>query len=315
MKLIIQIPCYNEEDTISEVIAAIPSKIDGFDHIEILIIDDGSTDKTIDIALKAGADHIVKNKRNLGLARSFQNGIMACLDLGADVIVNTDGDHQYPSQQIPKLTAPILAHQADIVVGDRNPGENLEFSMLKRKLQKVGTYVVRKFSGLEVADAVSGFRAYSRDAASKTFVFTSFSYTTETLISAGRRGLHVLSVPVTTNTEKRPSRLASSMIVFLSRQATTILRSYIMYSPLRAFGTIGICLLILGLFPILRFLVYFLLGEGAGHIQSLVLGSTVFILGFITLVIALLSDTIATNRRLLEMILERLSQSQNDKDD
>jgi glycosyltransferase involved in cell wall biosynthesis len=308
MKLIVQIPCYNEEQTISEVIKAIPRKISGFSTVEVLIIDDGSKDKTIEVAKTAGANHIVVNKQNLGLAHSFQKGLKACLDLGADVIVNTDGDHQYPSYLIPKLTAPILAQQADITVGDRNPSENPDFSFLKRKLQKFGTWVVRKFSGVEVADAVSGFRAYSRDAASKTFVFTSFSYTTETLISAGRRGLHVLSIPVETNSETRPSRLSSSMIKFLSRQAATILRSYIMYSPLRAFGTFGLLLIVGGLFPIIRFLMYFLQGLGDGHIQSLILGTTIFMLGFITLVIGVLSDSIATNRRLLETAIEKIVQ-------
>ncbi|GHA62694.1 glycosyl transferase [Amylibacter ulvae] len=314
MKLIVQIPCFNEAGTITDVVKAIPRKIQGFSKVEVLVVDDGSTDATVQVALDAGADHIIVNKKNQGLARSFQNGINACLELGADVIVNTDGDHQYPSQLIPLLTAPILAQEADIVVGDRDPGSNPEFSLLKRKLQRFGTWVVKKFSGIEISDAVSGFRAYSRDAAQKTFVFTSFSYTTETLISAGRRGLKVLSIPVETNAETRPSRLASSMIKFLSRQATTILRSYVMYSPLRAFGFVGLTLIVFGLWPIIRFLFFYVMGQGEGHIQSLVLGSTVFILGFITLVIAVLSDTIATNRRLLEIALDRLAQLENRKE-
>ena len=311
MLLIVQIPCFNEAGTITEVIEAIPRKIEGFSKVEVLIIDDGSSDDTISIAKKAGADHIVKNKKNLGLARSFQKGIRACVDLGADVIVNTDGDHQYPSQEIPKIVAPVLNKEADIAVGDRNPGDNPEFSFLKRKLQRVGSSVVKKFSGVDVADAVSGFRAYSREAASKTFVFTSFSYTAETLISAGRRGLHVVSVPIETNPEKRPSRLARSMPQFLLFQAITILRSYIMYSPLRAFCGIGIITMLLGLIPILRFIILYLIGSGDGHIQSLILGAAFFILGVLIFIIGMLSDSIATNRRLLENVLERLDA--NDK--
>lgn len=308
IKLYVQIPCLNEVENIAGVIQAIPRKIPGVADVKVLVVDDGSSDGTAKIALKAGADHIVTNKKTSGLAASFQLGLSSCLELGADIIVNTDGDHQYPSQMIPKLIAPILSGQADIVVGNRNPSENKEFSILKRKLQKIGSNVVRKLSGLDVPDAVSGFRAYSRNAAVNTRVFTSFSYTTETLISAGRHGMSVVSIPVTTNYVARPSRLASSMLQFLGRQVITILRSYIMYSPLRAFGTFGLILLTIGSIPILRFLIYYMLGEGQGHIQSLVIGSMVFILGFFTMIIAVLSDIIATNRQLLEMSLVKLHQ-------
>jgi len=306
MKLLVQIPCLNEAENITSVIQAVPRNIPGISNVKVLVIDDGSSDGTAEIARNAGADYIITNKKTSGLATSFQRGLSACLDLGADIIVNTDGDHQYPSQLIPKLIAPIISGQADIVVGNRNPSDNKDFSFLKRKLQRFGSAVVRKLSGVDVPDAVSGFRAYNRNAAINTHVFTSFSYTTETLISAGRRGMHVVSVPVDTNSVARPSRLAGTMLRFLGRQAITILRSYTMYSPLRAFGTIGLILVTIGMLPILRFLIFYMLGDGQGHIQSLVIGSMVLILGFFTIIIAILSDIIATNRQLLEMALEKL---------
>ncbi|MEZ5744005.1 MAG: glycosyltransferase family 2 protein [Sphingomonadaceae bacterium] len=306
LRLIVQIPCFNEEDSLKAVLDDMPREIPGVSSIEVQIIDDGSTDRTVEVALANGVDHIVRNKSNKGLARTFQAGINNALAQGADIIVNTDGDHQYPGRYIVDLVKPIVEGRADVVIGDRNPSENPEFSVLKRKLQKVGTAVVENLSGIEVSDAVSGFRAYSREAALKINVMTSFSYTTETLIHAGQNGLTVVAVPVETNSATRPSRLFKSMGSFLRKQVVTILRSYFMYRPLNAFLTLGIAASLIGMVPILRFLYFFMIGEGDGKVQSLVIGSLFVSMGYITTVIAFLSDAIATNRRISEECLERL---------
>jgi len=306
MKLIVQIPCYNEEETLPQVLADIPRSIPGIDTVEIQVIDDGSSDRTVEVALANGADHVIRNGRNKGLAKSFQAGIEAALARGADIIVNTDGDNQYSGASIPALVEPVVNGAADIVVGDRNPGANPEFSWLKRQLQKLGTRVVSNLAQIRVNDAVSGFRAYSRNAAYTINVMTGFSYTTETLIHAGQHGLTVLSVPVETNVTSRPSRLAGSMIRFLQKQVITILRSYFMYRSLNAFLWAGILTIGFGLLPILRFLYFYSIGDGDGHIQSLVLGSMFLLAGYITVVIAFLSDALATNRRLTEQVLERV---------
>ncbi len=306
VKLVIQVPCYNEEETLARVLEDMPSQIDGIGSIEIQVIDDGSVDRTVEIAQASGVHHIVRNAGNKGLARSFQAGINNAIAQGADIIVNTDGDHQYPGRYIADLVRPIVEGRADVVVGDRNPGENPEFSALKRVLQRFGTHVVRNLSGVDIADAVSGFRAYSRAAALKINVMTKFSYTTETLIHAGQSGLTVLSVPIETNSATRPSRLFTSMSAFLRKQVVTILRSFFMYRSLSAFLTLGLAMTALGLVPILRFVWFFLIGEGDGHVQSLVIGSLFVSVGYVTMVIAFLSDSIATNRRLTEECLERL---------
>ncbi|MET1411843.1 glycosyltransferase family 2 protein [Roseibium sp. HPY-6] len=306
MKLIVQIPCYNEEKTLPDVVSAIPRSIPGISKVEIQIIDDGSTDGTVETARACGVDHIVQNGRNKGLARSFQHGIESALSLGADIIVNTDGDNQYSGSSIPDLVEPIIRKQADIVVGDRKPGDNPEFSWLKRQLQKLGTRVVRNLSQVDVDDAVSGFRAYSREAAYTINVMTRFSYTTETLIHAGQHGLSVVSVPVKTNPTTRPSRLAGSTFRFLKKQIVTILRSYFMYRSLNAFLWAGVLMIGIGLVPVLRFLFFYAIGDGDGRVQSLVLGSMFLLAGYITVVIAFLSDALATNRRLTEAVLERV---------
>ncbi len=313
MKLIVQIPCYNEAADIARVIGDIPRSIEGISTVEVLIIDDGSRDGTSDIARKAGADHIVTNKANAGLARTFQNGITAALDAGADIIVNTDGDGQYDGASIPDLVRPILDGKADIVVGDRKPSENPDFSPLKRLLQRIGSRVVQKLAGVQIDDAVSGFRAYSRSAAMRTTVFTRFSYTTETLIGAGNSGMAIVSVPVKTNKVDRPSRLFTSMGGFVFRQMVTILRSFVMYRPLRAFVNIGFVMMALGMIPIVRFLILWLMGDGGGHIQSLILGGALLVCGYFTFLVALLSDVVATNRRLEEEIVTILRRMEYEK--
>ena len=306
VKLIVQIPCHNEAETLGSVLDDIPRAIGGIDQIETLVIDDGSTDGTAEVAAGLGVDHIVRNTSNAGLARTFERGLRAALARGADIVVNTDGDNQYAGSSIPDLIRPILEGRADVVVGDRNTSSSSEFSWLKKVLQRMGTTVVRRLSGLEVNDAVSGFRAYSRQAALQTDVLSSFSYTTETLIQAGRRGLVIASVPVQTNPSTRPSRLARSMMSFVGRQVITIARAYVMYSPLRAIGTLGAVMMLIGIVPIVRFLYFYFSGDGDGHVQSLVLGSMFCTLGYLTLVIAILSDIIASNRKLIEMTLERV---------
>ncbi|WP_428673826.1 glycosyltransferase family 2 protein [Roseibium sp.] len=308
MKLIVQIPCFNEETTLPLVIAGIPRSFPGVDAVEILVIDDGSSDRTAAIAREHGADHVISNNRNKGLASSFQAGIEAALARGADIIVNTDGDNQYSGSSIPDLVRPILEQRADIVVGDRNPGDNSDFSWLKRQLQKIGTRIVGNLARVDVNDAVSGFRAYSRNAAYTINVMTRFSYTTESLIHAGQRDLTVVSVPVMTNPTTRPSRLTGSTSGFLRKQIVTILRSYFMYRPLSAFLSAGLVMIAIGLLPVLRFLFYYATGDGDGHIQSLVLGSMFLLAGYITVVIAFLSDSLSTNRRLTESVLERVRQ-------
>ncbi|TNY31676.1 glycosyltransferase family 2 protein [Pelagovum pacificum] len=306
MKLIVQIPCYNEEATLPSVIAGIPREIEGIATVEIQVIDDGSTDATVEVARRLGVEHILVQKGNKGLARTFQAGIDNALNAGADIIVNTDGDNQYCGSSIPDLVRPVVEGQADIVLGDRRPGENRDFSRGKRALQKLGSRVVRNLAEIEVPDAVTGFRAYSREAALSINVMTRFSYTVETLIHAGQRGLTVASVPVRVNAATRPSRLFKSTKQFMSRQVVTMLRSCVMYRPLRTFMSVGLVMAALGALPILRFLYFFAIGQGDGHVQSLVLGGVLLLAGYITIVIAFLSDTIATNRRLTEELLIRM---------
>ncbi|SFR47644.1 Glycosyltransferase involved in cell wall bisynthesis [Yoonia tamlensis] len=306
MKLIVQIPCLNEEENLAQVLAGIPKQIAGITTIETQIIDDGSTDRTVEIANQMGATHILRNTTNRGLAHSFQVGIEHALRMGADIIVNTDGDHQYDSASIADLVKPIVDRQADIVLGDRQPAQNKTFSPLKRLLQKVGSAVVSNLAQVDISDAVSGFRAYSREAAMSINVMTRFSYTTETLIHAGQQGFHITSVVINTNPTNRPSRLFRSMWSFIGKQAATMLRSYVMYRPLNAFMSIGGVMILIGVLPVLRFLFFYVTGNGDGNIQSLVLGGVFLLAGYITIILALLSDTIATNRRLLEQILRRI---------
>jgi glycosyltransferase involved in cell wall biosynthesis len=322
MKLIVQIPCLNEADTLEDTLADIPRQIDGVDKVEIMVIDDGSTDDTVAVARACGVDHILINRNNLGLARTFRRGLDACLHLGADIIVNTDGDNQYAGADIPKLIQPILEGRADVVVGDRKTGLNQEFSPLKRLLQRVGSHVVRTLSEVDVPDAVSGFRAISRAAALRLNIVSPFSYTTEMLIQVGKKHMAVTSVPVATNPKTRESRLFRSISGFIAKQLTTIVRMYAMYQPLRVFFVIGTGLSIVGLLPVLRFLYFYAIGSGDGHIQSLVLGGVLILMGFMAYLAGLVADLISFNRQLIEFTLEKVrmlelslpepSQSQDD---
>ena len=306
MKLIVQIPCYNEEHTLPETVADIPRQIEGIDTVEILIIDDGSTDQTIEVARKIGVDHIVINKNNKGLARTFRIGLDRCLALGADIIVNTDGDNQYAGGDIPALILPILEGRADIAVGDRQTQAVTHFSSNKKRLQKVGSFVVRNLSEIDIPDAVSGFRAISREAALQLNIVSSFSYTIEMLIQAGKKHLAVTSVPIGTNAKTRESRLFKSIPKFIERSLTTMVRMYAMYQPLRLFFYIGMLFSFIGAVPMIRFLFYYFTEGGEGHIQSLVIGGVFLLIGVITFLFGLLADLMNFNRQLIEMTLERV---------
>ena len=305
-KVIVQIPCFNEEDTLPQTVADIPRQIDGVGSVEILIVDDGSTDRTVEVARRIGVDHIIRHKNNKGLARTFRTGLDACLKLGADVIVNTDGDNQYAGADIPALIRPILDGKADIVVGDRQTHRVEHFSSSKKRLQRLGSFVVRRLSETGVPDAVSGFRAISRDAALQLNIVSSFSYTIEMLIQAGKKHMAVASVPIRTNAKTRDSRLFKSIGRFIERSLSTMVRMYAMYQPLRVFFFLGLFFVAAGMLPILRFLVLFAIGEGAGHVQSLVLGGALVVMGFIAFLVGLVADLINFNRQLLEMTLERV---------
>ncbi|MBQ2265299.1 MAG: glycosyltransferase family 2 protein [Oscillospiraceae bacterium] len=312
MKLIIQIPCYNEEETLALAYHDLPRHIDGIDTIEYLIINDGSKDKTVEKARELGFHHIVSFKRNKGLAKGFMAGLDACLHLGADIIVNTDADNQYCGADIEKLVQPILAGKADIVIGERPIDQTEHFSWKKKKFQHLGSWVVRVASNSDIPDAPSGFRAYTREAALRLNVVNEYTYTLETIIQAGHNKMAMTSVPIRTNAETRPSRLFSSMWRYMKRSAAVITRSFVMYKPLKFFSTIGAILLLLGGILGVRFLVYFAMGDGDGHIQSLILTAILIMMGFQTITIGLLGDTIAANRKILEDIQYRVRKADCD---
>lgn len=307
MKLIIQIPCFNEAQSLPTTIAALPRALPGVDSVEFLVVDDGSRDGTSEVASGLGVHHIVRHRANRGLAAAFRSGMNAALAAGADIVVNTDADNQYHADDIAKLIQPILAGEADIVIGDRGVHHNAHFGWRKRQLQTLGSATVRKLSRVPIRDAVSGFRAISREAAQRVTITSEFSYTTEMLIQAGRKRMAVASVPVRTNGAIRPSRLFSSIPHFIVSTGTTMLRAYAMYNPLRVFVLFGGFMALGGLLPILRFLYFYAIGEGQGNIQSLVIGAGLLTLGVVAVMFGVLADLIGANRKLLEQALERLS--------
>ena len=312
MKLIIQIPCLNEAETLEIALNDLPKHIDGIDEIEYLIINDGSVDNTVEVARNWGVHYIVSFKRNKGLAKGFMAGIDACLKHGADIIVNTDADNQYCGEDIEKLVRPVLDGKADIVIGERPIDETEYFSPLKKKLQHFGSYIVRKASKTDIPDAPSGFRAFSREAAMHINVMNNYTYTLETIVQAGRSSWAITSVPVRTNGELRKSRLFHSMGAYVKRSMITIIRAYMMYRPLTFFSVLGLIPFTGGFLIGLRFLIYWLKGSGSGHIQSLIFASTLMLLGFMTFIVGLQADVIANNRKILEDIQYRIRKSEYD---
>ncbi len=305
VKLVIQIPCYNEEEALPQTLAELPRHLPGIDAIEWLIIDDGSADRTVDVAVTCGADYVVRHNRNKGLATAFQTGLNACLQIGADIIVNTDADNQYPARYIPALIQPILVGKADMVVGNRQVEQIDRFSPQKKFLQKFGSWVVRYISHTDVPDAPSGFRALSREAALRMNVLTGYTYTLETIIQASKKSLTVSHVPITTNPKTRESRLIRSSRQYVIRSAVTILRLFLLYEPLRTFFYLSIPFLLVGLGLWLRFFVLMLMSETArgSNVQSIIVGSVAILIAFVVFVIGLLGDVVAINRRLQEEIL------------
>lgn len=302
MKLIVQIPCFNEEHSLPVSIPPIPKNIKGIDQVEILIVDDGSKDKTREVAKKLGVNHIVGFPSNKGLAKGFMLGLHACLENGADIIVNTDADNQYDANCIPDLIAPILDGTADMVVGERPILNHKEFSIVKKMLQKIGSLVVRFLSGTDVKDAPSGFRAFSREAALQLNVHSGYSYTMETLIQAGRKNLKVVSVPVKVNPFLRPSRLFKNMFSYIKKSLSTIIRSFIIYNSFSFFMTVGLTMTTVATLIGIRFIYYYLNGFGSGKIQSLILGSSLGLGGLLIIMFGFISDLLTTNRNILENI-------------
>ena len=305
-KLIIQIPCLNEAEVLPDTLAKLPRSLPGIDTIEYLIIDDGSSDDTSGIARRWGVHHVVRHRGNRGLAEAFRSGIDKCLAEGADIIVNTDADGQYEGADIAKIVAPVAAGEADICIGDRSVAGNEHFGAGKRLLQRFGSYVVRTLSATDITDAVSGFRAISRDAAQRINITTDFSYTTDMLIQAGRKRLAITSVPIRTHAATRPSRLFKSIPKFIQQTGVTIVRAYTTFNSLRVFVGLGMIATLAGLFPIGRFLWFFATGNGDGHIQSLVIGGALLTVGVLISTLGILADLIATNRKLLEANMLKL---------
>lgn len=314
MKLIIQIPCYNEAETLPIALRDLPRELPGIDDIELLVVDDGSQDQTAEVACRLGVHHLYRFPQRVGLARAFVAGLDLALTAGADIIVNTDADNQYDARDLPQLIKPIMERRADIVVGDRGVANLRHFSPTKRFLQRIGSWVVHLASGLSVPDATSGFRAFSREAALRMTVLSDYSYTLETLIQAGARNLSVAYVPVHTLPETRKSRLIQSTPNYLAQSVLTILRAYAMYKPMRIFLIVGSLMILIGLVPAVRFLYFYFAGSGSGHIQSLIFAAVLLIVGFQVLLIGLLADVIGFNRKILEEVLYRLRKVELERD-
>jgi len=314
MKLIIQIPCYNEAETLEVTLNDLPKHIDGIDEIEYLIIDDGSTDNTAEVAKKWGVHYVVRFRRNKGLAKGFMAGLDACLRNGADIIVNTDADNQYCGEDIERLVRPILDGEAHVVIGERPIDDTDHFSPLKKKLQHLGSWVVRVASKTDVPDAPSGFRAYSRDAALRINVINDYTYTLETIVQAGRDKMAIVSVPIRTNPELRKSRLFNSMWGYVKKSVLTITRAYLMYRPLFFFMILGGIISAVGAAFFIRFLVFVLMGQSGGHVQSLIFASMMMIIGFQTIVVGLLGDIISANRKILQDVQYHMRKMDYDND-
>jgi glycosyltransferase involved in cell wall biosynthesis len=305
-KLIIQIPCLNEAETLPATLRDLPRSLPGIDRIEILVIDDGSRDGTAEVARANGVHHVVRFRRRKGLAAAFMAGIDAALKLGADFIVNTDADNQYVGEDIAKLIEPLVRGEADIVIGDRNIQALAEMSPQKKRLQRLGSWVVRQVSGTQVPDTTSGFRAYTREAALRMTIVSEFSYTLESIIQAGKRRMAIAHVPIRTNPRVRPSRLFDSIWSYLKASTATIVRIYAMYEPLKVFSYIGAAIFMLGAVLVVRFLSYYFTGTGLGHVQSLILSAVLMIVGFQVVLIGLVADVISGTRKLLEDVLYRV---------
>jgi glycosyltransferase involved in cell wall biosynthesis len=308
VKLVIQVPCLNEEHTLPLVLGSMPTHIDGIDQIDIVIIDDGSTDRTVEVARELGVSHVIRHTGNMGLARSFRDGVDYALGQGADIVVNTDGDNQYPQERIGDLVAPILAGKADIVIGDRQTHTIAHFSPFKKAMQRFGSWVVNKAAGTELPDAASGFRAYSRSSLYRLNIVTQFSYCMETIIQAGNKRLAITSIPIDTNPKTRESRLFTNMFEHMLKSGQAILRSYIMFKPWTLFATLAAIFGFVGLAPFIRFVILTALDAGGNHIQSLIFGVAMIVAALLSLALGVLSDLAKTNRILQEEALERIKE-------
>lgn len=310
MKLVVQVPCLNEEETLPVVLDTIPRQVPGIDEVVIVVIDDGSTDRTAEVARRHGASHVIRHTSNLGLARSFRDGIDHALSIGADIVVNTDGDNQYPQARIADLVAPIVAGKADIVIGDRQTSEIEHFSPFKRRMQRFGSKVVNRAGQTDLPDAASGFRAYSRASLLRLNIVTDFSYTMETIIQASNRRMRITSVQIDTNPKTRESRLFTSIWQHMFKSGVAIIRSYLMFRPHVLLSTLAVVFGLLGAIPFIRFGVLFFLDEGGDHIQSLIFGSSMLVASFVSIALLVIADLLRTNRILLEETLERTKQLQ-----
>jgi glycosyltransferase involved in cell wall biosynthesis len=311
VKLVIQIPCLDEERTLPEVLADLPRKVPGVDEVEILVVDDGSTDQTSRAALEAGAHKVIRHTRTRGLARAFLTGVDGALKMGADIIVNTDGDGQYPGEDLPALVLPIVERRADLVIGARDMAH---FSRTKRGLQKLGSLVLRIVSGTSISDATSGYRAFSREAALRMNLFSEFTFTLESIIQAGRMGLAIEEVPVRTRPPTRPSRLFSGNAAYVMKSLATMLRVFVTYQPLKAFALGGAASLLAGFLIGVRYLFYYFTEGGGGHVQSLILAAILIILGVQLMIVSLLSDLIAANRKISETALRKIRQMEVERE-
>jgi glycosyltransferase involved in cell wall biosynthesis len=310
MKVFVQVPCLNEEETLPLVLASIPRSIEGVDEVEILVIDDGCTDRTVEVARALGVTHFVRHTGTMGLARSFRDGVDYALRHGADILVSTDGDNQYPQASIPELLAPVLAGEADIAIGDRQTATIAHFSPFKKAMQRVGSAVVSSAAGTSLPDAASGFRAYSRSALYRLNVVTQFSYCMETIIQAGNKRLRIASVPIVTNAKTRESRLFSNVFEHMGKSAQAIARSYVMFKPYTLFVTLGVLFFVAGIVPFVRFLVLTIEGDPGNHIQSLIFGTTMLVGSLLSFALLVIADLLRTNRVLLEDTLERVKEVQ-----